>query len=128
MVTGWLPTGKDCEKTGAASKARTTAVNLSMFASMNRLVVELAGRDGHDALPRPFLQVRSALQVDRLAFLEYSMDGGLVLQDADVRERVAIDDQHVGPLARLERPHVWGVDGECRVLPSAGDRLERAHA
>src|ERR1700704_5448280 len=100
IVTGWPGSGNCWAGTGVEKRIREKTKNLNMLPSVDRLVIELTAGNRHDPFPGELLDARGALKVDRLAFLEHRMDRGLVLQDADVLERIAVHHQHVGILAR----------------------------
>src|SRR5258706_12849933 len=101
MVMDWPGTGNCWARTETGKSKRATS--LSMPSSVNRLVVKLATGHRHDPFPGVFLDVRGPPQVDRGTLLEHRANAGLVLQDADILQRIAVHHQHVGVLARLER-------------------------
>src|SRR6266850_6272729 len=132
--TGWLPAGNVCAfaQLQIISESRIRpSFNISPssgWRAVNRLVAKLRAGHRHDAFPRPFLDAYIGRKVDGCARLEHCVDRRLVLQDADVLERIAVHHQHVGPLSRLERTDVRRVHREGRVARAAGDGLQRAHA
>src|ERR1700740_814781 len=99
MVIGWPGLGNCCAST--ESGKTSSATNLSMLSSVNRLVVKLGAGHRHDPLPGIFLDVPRALQVDRDPVFENGANLRLVLQDADVLERVPVHHEDIGVLARL---------------------------